>query len=138
MYYSSKNLLISFLDYEESLQIGAEKIVTDRYGKRLTLLYYKKLHGIFKTKIWQWILVTVGQYSTDFEFGWTSFIIASKPIDRYKQDDKVILNIDIIVTAVGRNWEKYRTGEGNCLYKSDVFIAPKWWNAYLLRAKPQL
>jgi len=106
MYQSSKNLLISSLDYEESFQIGVEKIVTARCGKRLTLLYCKKLRGIFKTKIWQWILVTVDQYLTDFEFEWTSFIIVSKPIDRYKQDDKVILNIDINATADGRNLGK--------------------------------
>jgi len=51
MYQSSKNLFISSLDYEESFQIDVEKIVTARCGKRLTLLYYKKLRGIIKTKI---------------------------------------------------------------------------------------
>jgi hypothetical protein len=45
------NFFMSPLDYEASKQVVAVNVVTACFGKRLAFLSYKKLRGIFKTKI---------------------------------------------------------------------------------------
>jgi hypothetical protein len=86
----SINIFMSPLDYEAFKKLVVVNVVTSSLRKAISHPLLQEASWNLQNKSRQYILITVGQYLTDYEFEWASSHIIVSANNRCKRDDKAM------------------------------------------------